>query len=113
MQVRSIDTDITAVALSGRLVLGRASEWLDYQVNDLLGKKHRKIILDLSEVHYIDSAGVGTIVGCAGKVKDAGGQLRVAGCQDRLLQILRMTGVDRVLALDESVDTSRARLGEA
>jgi len=107
-----MDGDITSVAISGRLVLGRASEWLDFQVNDLLGKRRRKIILDLSEVHYIDSAGVGTIVGCAGKVKDAGGRFRVAGCQERLLQILRMTGVDRVLALDESLETSLARIGE-
>ena len=113
MEVRSIDGDISSVALSGRLVLGRPTEWLDLQVNELLGKNRKKIILDLSDVHYMDGAGVGTIVGCAGKVKDAGGRFRVAGCPDRLLQILRMTGVDRVLALDVSVEASLASLGQA
>jgi len=64
-----------------------------------LGEGQRKIIFDISRVHHLDSTGVGIIVMCSGKAKEAGGQLRVAGAEGHVKTVLKITEVGKILAL--------------
>jgi anti-sigma B factor antagonist len=113
IQQKQIDPDIAALELSGRMVLGRESQRIEWIVEDLIKHNCKKLVFDFANVSYIDSAGVGILVGCTGKLKAAGGQLRIAGTTDRVLEIFRMTGVDQVLLLDGTMDAACAGLGGA
>ncbi len=108
---RQLDPEVTLLEPSDKLALGCGSERLEQQIEQLLGEGRRKFIVDLSKVVFIDSAGVGALIACWGKVKQAGGQFRVAGAQSRVLRELRMTALDNVLPLEPSVDSALKSLG--
>ena len=80
---------------------------------DELLRTCKKIIIDISNVYYVDSAGIGLLVGCTGKAKRAGAQLRIAGPVPRVKNLFALTAVDRVLKIDETVDAARAKFSEA
>ena len=105
---KQITPEITVLEMSGRLVLGRESQRLEWQVEELIQAGQRKIIFDLTKVEYVDSAGLGIIVGSSGKIKQSGGELRVVGANTRVQQIFKMTGLTHVLALDADVEKAKA-----
>ncbi len=113
IQQKQIEPHIAALELSGRMVMGRESQRIEWIIEDLVKRNITKVVFDMANVSYIDSAGVGILVGCTGKLKAAGGQLRLAGATDRVKEIFRMTGVDRVLSLDETIAAACTGLGGA
>jgi anti-sigma B factor antagonist len=95
----------------GRLVLGPPSREFEERTKDLVASGARRIVLDLSGIDYIDSAGLGTLIGCVGAAREAGAGLRLAAVTDRVRQILRITATEKVLPLDADVAASVAALG--
>jgi anti-sigma B factor antagonist len=98
-----VDPDITVVSLTGRLVMGRESQRVEWMVEELLGQNEKKLILDLTKVDYIDSSGLGMIASCFGKVKQSGGGLRLVGANERVQNVFKMTGLAGVVAVHPSV----------
>ena len=66
IDTKRIEPDITILAVSGKIALGRESHKLETAVQDLLRQDHKKIILDLSAVDHMDSTGIGIIAYCFG-----------------------------------------------
>jgi anti-sigma B factor antagonist len=97
IEQKKIEPDVNVLELTGKITLGRESQKIEWTVDELLGKNEKKFIFDLSKIDYVDSSGLGIIVSCSGKVKKAGGSLRVVGAHNRVLQIFKMTGLDAVL----------------
>jgi anti-anti-sigma factor len=83
---RRIEPDVVLVEI----------EWL---TAELLEERERKIIFDLSGMRHLDSSGVGILIMCSGKVKEAEGELRVAGARGHVQTVLTMTQVGKILAL--------------
>src|ERR1035441_4965342 len=83
----------------GRITLGRESKQLEWAVETLVGEGRKKVILDLSGVTNVDSTGIGIIVMSAGKLKKAGGELRVAGATAHVEDVLKMTNIDQIVVL--------------
>jgi anti-sigma B factor antagonist len=106
IQKKRVGTDVIVLGLAGRITLGGECQEVEWQVEDLLRKNERKIIFDLSELNYLDSTGVGILVMCSGKVKQAGGELSVVGARGIVEQTLKMTCVDRILNLHADVETA-------
>jgi len=98
IQKQRLDPDIMVVKIAGSIILGPECQQIEWLVADLLSQNDKKIICDISGVNHIDSTGVGIIVTCSGRVKDAGGELRVAGAQGTVERVLKMTHVDRIVA---------------
>jgi anti-sigma B factor antagonist len=69
--------DITIVDLSGQIKLGEGSSVLRETVKDLLGKGRKKILLNLADINYIDSSGVGELVSAFTSVRNQGGELKL------------------------------------
>ncbi len=90
---KHIEPDIVVLKLGGRFALGRESQRVQWQLEELLRQDAKKVILDLSGLEQIDSMGVGVIVFCSGKLKQSGGELRVAGAQGIVEQVLKLTKV--------------------
>lgn len=110
IQKRRVGADVVVLGLAGRITLGLESQEVEWQVEDLLKEHEKKIILDFSELKYLDSTGVGTLVMCSGKVKQAGGELSVVGAQGIVEQTLKMTHVDQIVTLYATVEAAAENL---
>ena len=108
---KTITPDIELLELNGRLVLGRESQRLEWQVEELVKAQKTKLILDMSQVPYVDSAGLGVLVGCNSKIKNAGGEMRLAGVEARVLQLLTLAFLDKIFTIDATVGDATKALG--
>ena len=96
--------DIAIVDFSGKITLGEGSATLRTMVRELVANGQRKILLNLGDVDYIDSSGIGELVGAYTAVRTASGELKLVYLTKRvhdLIQITRLFTVFDVQA-DES-----------
>lgn len=103
IQRKLIEPDIVIVEIGGKIAFGPECQQIEWLISDLLSQGRKEIIFDVSGVSHIDSTGVGIIVMCFGKVKKAGGDLRVAGARGIVEEVLKMTKVDRIVVLYPTV----------
>ena len=98
MLERQVAPDITVVELRGRLALGRESQRLEILVEELVKRGSRRVVLEMSGVEYIDSAGIGIVALAAGRLREAGGRLSVAAAPEgRVAQMLKVTQMDLIV----------------
>jgi anti-sigma B factor antagonist len=81
---------------------------LRHHLNDLVNDGHLHLVLDMSAVQFIDSTGLGILVGTLQRVRTGDGELRLAGARPEVLRILRITGLDKVFATYPSVRAAAA-----
>jgi len=82
---------VSILDIEGRIVLGDEIHQLRDAVRDLLAQGKKKIILNLAEVDYIDSSGVGELVGCFTTVRNAGGELKLLNLTQKVHDVLYVT----------------------
>ena len=87
---RQVD-GITIVDLSGRITLGEGSVVLRDTVKDLLSKGQKKILLNLGDVSYIDSSGIGELVSAFTSVRNQGGELKLLHLTKKVHDLLQIT----------------------
>jgi anti-sigma B factor antagonist len=83
--------DVTVVDISGRIVLGEESAALRELVCDLLSKEHRKILFNLAQVNYIDSAGLGSLVAAFTSVRKQTGELKLLNLTNKVQDVMQIT----------------------
>ncbi len=84
-------SDIVIVDFSGKITLGEGSSTVRTTVHELVGKGHRKIVFNLGEVDYIDSAGLGELVAAHATVRKASGELKLIGLNKHVRDIIQIT----------------------
>ena len=82
---------VTVLALDGRIVLGEETNSLREKVKGLLGEGKKKLVLDMSKVTLIDSAGLGTLVGVHQSASTRGASLRLCNLGAKIKELLQMT----------------------
>ena len=82
---------VTIMDLSGRITLGEGSVMLRDQIRDLLGKGEKKILLNLGDVTYIDSSGIGELVSAFTTVRNQGGELKLLNLTKKVHDLLQIT----------------------
>ena len=87
---RQVD-GVTIVDLSGRITLGEGSVVLRDTVRDLLAKGDRKMLLNLGDVTYIDSSGIGELVSAFTTVRNQGGELKLLNLTKKVHDLLQIT----------------------
>jgi len=91
----SIDTrevsHVTILDIRGRIVLGDEIGQLRMAVRGLVAEGKKKIILNLAGVDYIDSSGVGELVGCFTTLRNAGGELKLLNLSQKVQDVLHVT----------------------
>ena len=92
---RGVD-GLAILYLTGRLDLASASNFRN-QVTELLGDGVSIVILDLGEVPFVDSSGLGAIVAGLKEARQNGGDLRLAGAQEQMRSLLELTTLISVL----------------
>ncbi len=83
--------DVSVVDVAGRITLGEGSSALRDALRDMVSKNHKKILLNLGEVSYIDSSGIGELVSGFTSVTNSGGQLKLLGLTKRVKDLLQIT----------------------
>ena len=82
---------VTIVDISGRIQLGEESAALRDLVSDLLSKGPKKILLNLRDVNYIDSSGLGHLVNAFTSVRNQGGVLKLLNLTNNVHNVMQMT----------------------
>lgn len=100
MTVRE-NSDVTVIEVQDDLGSYVASD-LRENLEDLLGSKTQKIIVNLGSVQHINSTGVGAIVGAAKRIRQRGGDVKVCGLADNIKRTFDLTGASSVVEIYES-----------
>jgi anti-sigma B factor antagonist len=87
---REVD-GVTVVDMSGRITLGEGSVVLRDSIRDLIGKGQKKILLNLGDVTYIDSSGIGELVSAFTAVRREGGELKLLNLTKKVHDLLQIT----------------------
>ena len=97
----------TIVAVGGEIDVYTAPKLRD-KITELVAAGVFHIVIDMERVEFLDSTGLGVLVGGLKKVRAQGGSLQLVCHQDRLLKIFRITGLAKVFAIHESFDAALA-----
>jgi anti-sigma B factor antagonist len=101
IEERVVD-EVTVLDLKGKVTLGEGDEALKDKINSLLLQGRKRILLNLENVPYIDSAGLGEIVRTYTTVSRQGGQLKLVNLTKRITDLLMIT---KLLTVFETFDT--------
>jgi anti-sigma B factor antagonist len=96
--------DVMVLDLNGKITLGEGDELLKDKVNSVVNQGYRKILLNLAEVPYVDSAGLGEIVRTYTTVSKRGGNLKLLNLTKRITDLLAITKLLTVFETYESED---------
>jgi anti-sigma B factor antagonist len=83
--------DVTVVDVEGRITLGEGASTFRETIRDLANAGHKKLLLNLAEVSYIDSSGIGEMVSAFTSVTNAGGQVKLLNLTKRVKDLLQIT----------------------
>lgn len=93
--------DVSVVDVEGRITLGEGSSTLRDAIRQLLSEGHKKILLNLGGVSYIDSSGIGELVSGFTSVTNGGGQLKLLSLTKRVKDLLQITKLYTVFDVAE------------
>ncbi len=113
LKTRVVEPDITVVELAGRLHLGNTLSDIEAGIKKMIGDGCRKMVLDLTELGFIDSAAIGMLISCNGAMGQAGGRLRLAGAHGTVAKVFEVVHMSRIVALDADCATACRELERA
>ena len=93
--------DVCIVEVEGQLIVGNRQE-LKQKILDELEKGTRKVLVDFARTGYIDSSGLGVLVSLSKKIRDMGGDLRLANLNDDLQTLFELTKLDTLFRISET-----------
>ena len=96
-EVFQFEPDITGVSCAGRFTLGTRLSETEALFNSLIQQGARKLVLDLTHVEFVDSAGLGIIMHIFGEIGQQGGHFRVAGPSDQVKRLFEITHTKAIL----------------
>jgi anti-sigma B factor antagonist len=98
---------VTVLGLAGRIVLGEESNALREAVKTQLAEGKKKVVLNMSDVTYIDSAGLGTLVASHHSARSQGASLKLSNLGSKFQEILQVT---KLLTVFDTYDTETAAI---
>lgn len=99
-QVKKVD-DVLVVDVEGQLIVGNRQE-LKQKVLEELENGERKFVVDFEETGYIDSSGLGVLVSLSKKIREQGGELRLANLNEDLRTLFELTKLDTLFKIADS-----------
>ena len=102
---------VAVVDLSGNIKLGEGTSVLRETVKDLLGKGQKNILLNLGEISYIDSSGIGELVSAFTSVRNQGGELKLLHLTKKVHDLLQITKLYTVFDVKDNEATAIISFG--
>jgi anti-sigma B factor antagonist len=103
-----IDSITAVFRLTGRMTLGMRLREIESKISDAAGGGINKLVLDLSGIEFLDSAGLGVLMILYGNMKVRGGKLRLVAPGPKVLDVLKLTHTDSILAIDTNLEAALA-----
>ncbi|MCS6952769.1 MAG: STAS domain-containing protein [Bryobacterales bacterium] len=101
--------DVTVIDVAGRITLGEGASSLRETIRGLVNEGQKKILLNLGEVSYIDSSGIGELVSAFTTVTNQGGKLKLLGLTKRVKDLLQITKLYTVFEVfDDEAEAVRS-----
>ena len=97
-----VEGDKSVIAVSGELDVFTAPS-LDESLAESIDAGRVNLIVDLSDVTFLDSTGLGSMVKGLKRAKEQGGSLRVVASSERIVKVFRITGLDQAMSLTDSL----------
>lgn len=110
LDIREVKPGSAVADLVGPLTLGTSLHAADARLQQALKNGLPRLVLNMTAVPYMDSAGLGVLITASGMAKEQGGELRLCAVSDRVLSLIKMTRTDSLLPIDVDVDASLAAL---
>ena len=95
------------ISVDGQLIVGNRHE-LKQKVMDAVEAGERKVLIDFTETGYIDSSGLGALVSLSKKLRDTGGELRLAGLNEDLRTLFELTKLDSLFNIADTAEQALA-----
>jgi anti-sigma B factor antagonist len=112
LNTRQVD-GVTILDLSGRITLGEGSVQLRDAIRDLLAKGQKQILLNLADVNYIDSSGIGELVSAYTTVRNQGGELKLLNLTKKVHDLLQITKLYTVFDIKDDEASAIASYARA
>ncbi len=94
--------DVAILCPEGKITLGDGDQELGEAVRTALNDGSKKILINFEKVSYLDSSGVGELVGCYTSIKGKGGELRICGMNSRIFSLITMTSLHSVFDVKDT-----------
>jgi anti-sigma B factor antagonist len=104
---------VTVVDINGRIELGEESAALRDLVSKLLSNGHKQILLNLGDVNYIDSSGLGALVSSFTSARKQGGELKLLNLTDRVTDLMQMTKLYTIFDVREDEAVAVKSFGQS
>ena len=104
---------VTVVDISGRIELGEESAAVRDLVSKLLSNGHKQILLNLGDVNYIDSSGLGALVSSFTSARKQGGELKLLNLTDRVTDLMQMTKLYTIFVVREDEAVAVKSFGQS
>jgi anti-sigma B factor antagonist len=101
------ENGVVVVQVEGQLIVGNRQQLKD-MVQEAVQRGATRILIDFSRTGYIDSSGLGALVSISKKVREAGGELRLAGLNDDLRSLFELTKLDTLFSIAETREQALA-----
>jgi anti-sigma B factor antagonist len=98
---------VTVISVDGQLIIGNRHELKDL-IQAALDRGDRRLLVDFSRTGYIDSSGLGALVSISRRIREAGGELRLAGLNDDLRSLFELTKLDTLFTITETPEQALA-----
>jgi anti-sigma B factor antagonist len=98
---------VTVVEVDGQLIVGNRHELKD-MIQAALDRGERKLLIDFSRTGYIDSSGLGALVSISKRIREASGELRLAGLNDDLRSLFELTKLETLFTITETPEQALA-----
>jgi anti-sigma B factor antagonist len=105
---QQMEPTASLITLRGKLTLGPECKQLETLIPELLASGNTTLVFDLSELTHIDSTGIGRFIDTYGRLKKAGGEMRLAGVSGVVRESFRITRLDTVFPLYPTVEAACA-----
>jgi anti-anti-sigma factor len=110
LAVHDLDSGILGISLSGRMdIIG--TQQIDLKFTALTSTRKAQILVDLSNVTFMASIGIRTLITTAKAQKARGGTMVLFKPSDQVEQVLRATGIDSIIPIAHDIDAARGALG--
>lgn len=110
LQTRAV-ADRTVLEVGGEIDVYTAPR-LRERLLELIAEGERELLVDMEAVEFLDSTGLGVLVGVQRLVAAQGGHLSLICSQERILKVFRITGLDRFFEMHDSVDSAAAAISQ-
>ena len=107
-ELERVDATTAVFRLTGRMTLGMRLREIESKITSAADQQVQKLVLELSGVDFIDSAGLGALMILYGNMKVRGGQLRLVAPGAKVLAVLKLTHTDSILPIDPTLEAALA-----